>query len=103
MQQVEVGAKQAEHCRGSAPVLLCTDQALTLASQYLGGAGAIEGVGLQNISTSFQEIVMDVSNDIRTCNDQQIIVALQFVRVGLVALASEILLSQPGDACQVAS
>ncbi len=38
---------------------------------------------------------MDVSNDIRAGDDQQVIVAPQLMRVLLVAIAPEVLLSQP--------
>jgi len=62
---------------------------------YLGGAGAIEGVGLQNISTSYEEVIMDISNDIRTRDDQKIIIAPQFIRMILVTIAPEVLFCQP--------
>ena len=66
--------------------------------QYLRSAGAIEGVGFQNVSTSFQELIVNASNDIRAGDDQQVIVALQLMRMGLVAITSEVLLRQPAIA-----
>ena len=65
---------------------------------YLRGAGAIEGVGLQNVGTSCQELIVDVSNDIWAGDDQQVIVALQLIRMALVPLSPEVLLTQPAHA-----
>jgi len=64
----------------------------------LGGASAIEGVGLQNVSASLQELGVDVSNDVRAGDDQQIVVAPQLVRVLLVPITPEVLLTQPEPA-----
>jgi len=61
----------------------------------LGGAGAIEGVSLQDVSAGLQELGVDVSNDIRAGDDQQVIVAPQLMRVLLVAITPEVLFSQP--------
>ncbi len=74
--------------------LRCSEVAYTLL-QYLGGAGAVEGVSLQNVSTSLQEVIVDVSNDIRASYDQQVVVASQFIRMTLVTFSSEVLLCQP--------
>ena len=63
----------------------------------LRGAGAIEGVGLQDVSSSLQELIVDVRDDIRAGDDQQIIVAPQLVGVVPVALSSKILLCQPAS------
>ena len=68
---------------------------MTHVSRNLGGASAIEGVGLQDVSTSCQELIVDVSNDIRAGDDQQVIVAPQLMGMRLVPLPSEVLLSQP--------
>ena len=65
---------------------------------YLGGAGAIEGVGLQDVSPSFQELIVDASNDVRASDDQQIIIALQLIRMALVPIPPEVLLTQPTEA-----
>ena len=62
---------------------------------YLGGAGAIEGVGLQDVSPSFQELVVDASNDVGAGDDQQVVVALQLIRMALVPITPEVLLTQP--------
>ena len=64
----------------------------------LGGAGAIEGVGLQDVSAGLQELIVNVGNDIRAGDDQQVVVAPQLMRVLLVAVAPEVLLSQPETA-----
>ena len=61
----------------------------------LGGAGAIEGVSLQDVSSSFQELIVDASNDVGAGDDQQVIIALQLIRMALVAIPSEVLLAQP--------
>jgi len=61
----------------------------------LGGAGAIEGVGLQDVSAGLQELGVDVGDDIRACDDQQVIVAPQLMRVLLVPITPEVLLTQP--------
>ncbi len=61
----------------------------------LGGAGAIEGVGLQDVSAGLQELGVDVGNDIRAGDDQQVVVAPQLMRVLLVPVTPEVLLSQP--------
>ena len=63
--------------------------------QYLRGAGAIECVGFQNVSTSSQELIVDVCDDVRAGDDQQVIVALQLMRMALVAVTPEVLLCQP--------
>ena len=62
---------------------------------YLGGAGAVEGVGLQDVSPSFQELIVDASNDVGAGDDQQVIVALQLIRMALVTIPPEVLLTQP--------
>ncbi len=61
----------------------------------LGGAGAIEGVGLQDVSAGLQELSVDVSNDIRAGDDQQVVVPPQLMRVLLVPITPEVLLTQP--------
>ena len=61
----------------------------------LGGAGAVEGVGLQDVGTSLQELIVDVSDDVRAGDDQQVVVAPQLMGMGLVPLPPEVLLSQP--------
>ncbi len=61
----------------------------------LGGTGAIEGVGLQDVSAGLQELGVDVGDDVRAGDDQQVVVAPQLMRVLLVAITPEVLLSQP--------
>ena len=58
-------------------------------------ASTIESVGFQDVSASFQELVVNVSNDIRAGDHQQIIIAPQLMMVILVSLTPEVLLSQP--------
>ena len=58
---------------------VCCDLAVMYVSRDLGGAGAIEGVSLQDVSTGGQELIVDVSNDIRAGDDQQVIVASQLM------------------------
>ena len=60
----------------------------------LGGASAVEGVGLQDVGPSFQELVVDTSNDVGAGDDQQVVVALQLIRVALVPIPPEVLLTQ---------
>ena len=69
----------------------------------LGGAGAIEGVGLQDVGTRLQELIVDVSDDIRAGDDQQVVVAPQLMGMGLVPLPPEVLLSQPAVIWQLHS
>ena len=64
-------------------------------SANLGGAGAVEGVGLQDVGPSFQELVVDASNDVGAGDDQQVIVALQLIRMALVPITPKVLLTQP--------
>ena len=61
----------------------------------LRGAGAIEGVGLQDVSPSLQKLVVNVRDDVRAGDDQQIVVAPQLMGMILVAIPSEVLLCQP--------
>ncbi len=77
-------------------VLTCTAK-LKLCKQQsdLGGAGAIEGVGLQDVSAGLQKLGVDVGDDVRAGDDQQVVVAPQLMRVLLVAITPEVLLSQP--------
>ena len=65
---------------------------------YLGGTGSIEGVGLQDVGPSFQELIVDTSNDVGAGDDQQVVVALELIRVALVLITPEVLLVQPAAA-----
>ena len=65
---------------------------------YLGGAGAIEGVGLQDVGPSCQKLVVDAGNDVGPSDDQQVVVALQLIRMALVPIPPEVLLTQPTEA-----
>ncbi len=67
-------------------------------STHLRSAGPIEGVGFKNVSTSLQELSVDVSNDVWACVDQQVIVAPELMRVRFIAIPSEVLFSQPAAA-----
>ena len=60
----------------------------------LGDAGAVEGVGLDDVGAGLQISQVDGLNNVRACNDQQVIVALQLVAVGFEALTPEVLLLQ---------
>ena len=72
-----------------------TEHSHNAVSEYLGGAGAVEGVGLQDVGPGCQELVVDAGNDVGAGDDQQVVVALQLIGVALVPLPPEILLTQP--------
>ena len=61
----------------------------------LGGSGAVEGVGLQNVGPGCQELVVDAGNDAGAGDDQQVVVALQLIGVALEPGPPEVLLTQP--------
>ena len=64
---------------------------------HLGCAGAVEGVSFQNVSSSLQELIVNVCNDVRAGDDQQIIVAPELMMVILIPITPEILFCQPTD------
>ena len=62
---------------------------------HLRGTCAVEGVGFQNVSASLQKRIVNVSNHIRASDDKQVIVALELIRMALIAISPKVLFSQP--------
>ena len=87
-----IHATQCSKAMGHSTTVSTDYQALVC---YLGGAGAVEGVGLQDVSPRFKELVVDGSNDVGAGDDQQVIVALQLIRMALVPIPPKVLLTQP--------
>ena len=70
------------------------DQRLELVVSLRNG-GRIEGARLENVGAGFQVVAVDAADDVGAGQDQQVVVALEVVRVIGEALAAVVGFLQP--------